>query len=176
VTWRGDEFDELASDLRRRVGAEFVEEAAEIEQLTDLQRRRRADLAEVARAAMHRGDRVTISCQSGYWVGQLQSVGDDYVVLETAELLVEAHLPSIGLEIEPSRSGGRSGSPGSSTWRARLIELELEGETIALVAPTANAEVTGRIEVVASDHLVIDTGDRRSILPLAVVAVVLRHR
>jgi hypothetical protein len=176
VSWPDDEFDELAAELRRRVGAEFVMESAEIEQLAEQQRRRRADLAESARRAMHRGDRVTVTCQTGRWSGQLWAVGDDYLVLEAIDTWIEAYLPSVGLEIEPARSGGRSGSPASVTWRARLTELELEGDTVTVVAPPANIEVTGRIEVVAADHIVLATGDRRSVLPITMIAVMLRQR
>lgn len=176
MSWPNDEFDDLAAELRRRVGAEFMQESAEIEQLAEQQRRRRADLAESARGAMHRGDRVTLTCQTGRWSGQLWAVGDDYLVLETIDTWVEAHLPSVGLELEPSRSGGRSGSPASATWRARLTELELEGDSVSVVAPQANVEVSGKIEVVALDHLAIAAGDRRSLLPISMVAVVLRQR
>ncbi len=176
MTWPDDQFEELATELRRRVGAEFVMESAEIEQLAELQRRRRADLAESARRAMHRGDRVTITCQTGRWSGQLLTVGDDYLVLEAVDTWIEAHLPSVGLEIEPARSGGRSGSPASVTWRARLTELELEGDTVTVLAPPANIEVTGTIEVVAADHIVVATGDRITVLPITLIAVVLRQR
>jgi len=176
VSWPDDEFDELAAELRRRVGAEFVLESAEIEQLAEQQRRRRAGLAESARRAMHRGDRVAVTCQAGRWSGQLWAVGDDYVVLETIDTWVEAHLPSVGLEIEPARSGGRSGSPASATWRARLTEFELEGTVVSVVAPAANVEASGTIEVVAEDHIAVATGERLAVLPISIVAVVLRQR
>jgi hypothetical protein len=126
--------------------------------------------------AMHGGDRVTVSCQAGRWSGQLWAVGDDYLVLEAVDVWIEAHLPSIGLEMEPARSGGRSGSPASATWRARLTELELEGTVVSVLAPQANVEVTGTIEVVAADHIVVATGDRKTVLPITLIAVVLRQR
>lgn len=176
MSWRDDEFNDLAAELRQRVGGEFVLESEEIEQLAEQQRRRRADLAESARRAMHRGDRVTITCQKGRWSGRLWAVGDDYLVLEAIDTWVEAHLPSVGLEIEPARSGGRSGSPASATWRARLTELELEGAVVSVVAPVANVEASGRIEVVATDHIAIATGDRLAVLPISMVAIVIRPR
>jgi hypothetical protein len=176
MSWRDDEFNDLAAELRQRVGGEFVLESEEIEQLAEQQRRRRADLAESARRAMHRGDRVTITCQKGRWAGHVWAVGDDYLVLEAIDTWVEAHLPSVGLEIEPARSGGRSGSPASATWRARLTELELEGAVVRVVAPAANVEASGRIEVVATDHIAITTGDRLAVLPISMVAIVIRPR
>jgi hypothetical protein len=125
---------------------------------------------------MHGGDRVTVTCQTRRWSGQLWAVGDDYLVLEAVDFWIEAHLPSIGLEIEPARSGGRSGSPASATWRARLTELELEGTVVSVLAPQASVEVSGTIEVVAADHIVVATGDRRSVLPITLIAVVFRQR
>ena len=176
MSWRDDEFDDLAEELRRRVGSEFVLENEEVEQLAEQQRRRRAELAELARRAMHRGDRVTITCQTGRWSGQLWAVGDDYAVLETVDTWVEAFLPSVGLEIEPARSGGRSGAPASATWRARLTEFELEGLVVTVVAPGANVEASGKIEVVATDHIAVATGERLAVLPISMVAVVIRPR
>lgn len=176
MTWREDEFDELAAELRRRVGAEFVQEAAELEQLAELQRRRRTDLADAARAAMNRGDRVTLACSGGRWSGTLGAVAEDYLVLESNELRVEALLESVVLESQASRSGGRSGIPASATWRARLIELELNREAVTVMAPTLGIEATGIIEVVAADYLEMATEESRVVMPLASVAVVLQNR
>ncbi len=174
MTWRPDDFDDLAADLRRRVGAEFVEEAAEVERLADLQRRRHANLAEAARNAMHRGDRVTVVCADHKWTGHLTAVGNDYARLDTGELVVEAYLPSVGLELEPSRVGGRSGQPPSVTWRARLVELEMNKEEAELYAPLLRISVSGRVLVVATDHVEVEVEGGKVVLPLASVAVLIR--
>jgi hypothetical protein len=176
MTWRDDDFEELGAELRRRVGEDFVREAAELEQLTALQRRRRESQAEAARRAMHRGDRVVIDCRLGHWTGVLTSVGEDYVSLATGEALVEAYLPGVILEVATARSGGQSGVPASATWRARLAELEMNREEVTLLAPLLGFEGLGKIEVVASDHLEFVGQEQRRIIPLDLVTVIIKSR
>jgi len=84
LTWRPDDFEELGSELRRRMGAEMRDEAEEVERLADLQRRRRGSLQDVVRAAMHRGDSVTVAIGKHSWKGTLRVVGEDYLRLENA--------------------------------------------------------------------------------------------
>ncbi|MGH9198009.1 MAG: hypothetical protein ACRD1T_20030 [Acidimicrobiia bacterium] len=173
MTWQPDDFEDLAGELRRRVGHEFREEAEEVERLADLQRRRRASLAEVALDALHRGDEVTIRSTAKTWTGKLIEVGDDYVRLQTSNVVVEALLEGVAFVVVTSRSGGRSGRPASSTWKARLSELALSGEPVTVLAPALGLEVAGVIELVARDHVVIG-GPGRSYVPLWSLVIVLR--
>ena len=50
----------LAAELRQGAGREWAEEAAEDEQLTELLRRRKLELADVVRDLAHRGGRVSV--------------------------------------------------------------------------------------------------------------------
>lgn len=156
------------------MGNEFREEAEEVERLTDLQRRRRASLSDVALAAMHRGDQVTIQARSGAWTGELLAVGDDYVSLQALNGIVEALLDGVALHVRSSRAGGRSGRPASATWRARLSEFALSGETVTVIAPDLGLEVTGVIELIARDHAVVDNGTVRTYVPMLSLAIVVR--
>ena len=174
MTWQPDDFEELAGELRRRVGHEFRDEAEEVERLTDLQRRRRAGLADVALAAMHRGDEVTIRTRAGSWSGTLAAVGDDYVSLEGSGFVVDALLEGVVLEVVASRTGGRSGKAAAATWKARLAEFALSGETVTVLAPEQGVEATGVIEHVARDHVALNTGPTRTYVPLASLVIVLR--
>ncbi|HKX76414.1 MAG TPA: hypothetical protein VJR05_13595 [Acidimicrobiia bacterium] len=176
MTWHPDDFEDLAAELRRRVGAEFTEEAAELERLTEIQRRRRSSLADAARSAMHRGDRVSLGCGERRWSGQLVSVADDYVVLESGDSVVEADLAWVSLELLAARAGGRSGRPPSATWRARLLELEQNREEVEIYAPSMGLTMTGRVVLVATDYVEIAERDRRVLLPLASLAAVIRQR
>ncbi|HEX2421082.1 MAG TPA: hypothetical protein VHL55_05740, partial [Acidimicrobiia bacterium] len=92
MTWQPEDFEELGSELRRRMGAEIRDEAEEVERLADLQRRRRSSLGEVARSAMHRGDSVTVTIGQRSWKGTLRAVGDDYLRLESGQVVLEAPL------------------------------------------------------------------------------------
>jgi hypothetical protein len=174
MTWEPDDFEELAGELRRRIGHEFREEAEEVERLTDLQRRRRAGLSDVAMAAMHRGDDVTIRTRTGTWTGTLIAVGDDYVSLQAMGVIVDALLQGVILEAVPSRTGGQSGRAAAPTWKARLSEFALSGETVTLIAPEQGVEVIGVIEHVARDHVAVNTGPNRTYIPLASLVIVVR--
>lgn len=174
MTWEPEEFDELAAELRRRVGAEFREEAEEVERLALLQRRRRAGMREVAEMAMHRGDQVTIRGGGREWTGGLVTVGEDYLGLRAPGALVEARLNHIALAVHPARAGGQSARPLSTTLRARLAEFEQTGETITLITSGPDLEETGVIEVVATDHIDFLTSAARIYLPLAAVTFVVR--
>ena len=84
-----DEFDELARSLRQGAGREWREEAAADEQLTELQRRRARTLADVAREAMHRGDRVTVEVAGLRLAHPVIAVGVDYLVLDDGDGVVD---------------------------------------------------------------------------------------
>ena len=170
MTWDPDDFEELGSELRRRMGAEIREEAEEIEQLADLQRRRKSSLNDVATSAMHRGDSVTIAIGERSWKGALQAVGEDYLRLGTGQVVVECPSAAAIITTERSRAGGHSGRPASSTWRARLAEIAADEKTVRIVV-SGFEDVVGRIEVVATDHLEV-SGENPSYIPLSLVVAI----
>ncbi|CAN5282820.1 hypothetical protein BH18ACT5_BH18ACT5_15540 [soil metagenome] len=151
MTWRPEDFDDLARDLRRRMGAEFRDEAEEVERLTDLQRRRKQTLAEVARRAMHAGDAATLAIGNRTWRGLIDEVGSDYVKVHTGTAVVEAPFHVVRLALEPTRAGGHNRTPDASTWIARLGELAMAETQLTLVIDGNDLE--GRIVLVATDHL-----------------------
>lgn len=156
MTWRPEDFDDLAGHLRRQIGSEFREEAEEVERLTELHRRRRQTLRDVATRAMHAGDRVTVAVGSRRWQGSIAGVGEDYLFLRTTRAVVEAPFRAITLKLEPSRSGGDTTKPSAPTWVARLAELAMSEEPLTLVSETD--ELEGRIALVATDHLEFEGG------------------
>ena len=170
LTWQPEDFEELGSELRRRMGAEMRDEAEEIERLADLQRRRKDSLREVARAAMHRGDSVSIAIGERSWNGTLSAVGEDYLRLETSQLVIECPLVAAVVTVARSRSGGQSGRPASATWRARLAEIAAEEKTVQVLL-RGSETVVGRIEVVAVDHLELSTDDL-TYIPLGLVVAI----
>jgi hypothetical protein len=169
-------FDDLARDLRQGPGDELRREAAADEALTELQRRRRASLSEVARAAMHRGDGTVVQVAGLVLSHPLVAVGKDYVVMTTADGTIDVLLEAAVLTIEPRPSGGRSGVAEAATWRARLAEHEQHDTEVELVT-TAGVRVAGVIEVAASDHLAVRTTDGTvSHVATASVAAVISRR
>jgi hypothetical protein len=169
MTWRPEDFEDLARDLRHQVGSEIRSEAEEVERLTEIRRRRRQTMADVAVRAMQAGDTATIVSGSRSWRGTVAEVGEDYLKVEAGGAVIEAPLHSIDLRLERTRSGGRNQSPASATWMARLAELALEETTVTLI--TESSDYEGRILLVAVDHLEFEGG---IFVPLRAVRALVR--
>lgn len=171
-----DELDELARMLREGAGRELRAEAAEDEELTEVQRRRHRDLAGVARAAMHHGDRVTAMVAGLHLGHPVVAVGTDYLVMDTGDGLIDVRLEAAVLSVESRAVGGSSAAPEAVTFRARLAEHEQTGAPVEVVT-TDGRRIGGRIEVAAIDHLVVTDGTGlTSYVPTARVAVVFSRR
>lgn len=171
-----DDLGELARALRQGAGHEMRAEAEENENLTEVQRRRRQDLADVARAAMHRGDRLTLTVADLHLAHPVVSVGADYLVMESGDEVVDVRLDAAVINVEPRTAGGRSSHPESATFRARLAEHEYLADVTEVVT-IGGRRVAGRIEVTATDHVVVtdDTGVA-TFVPITAVAVVVSRR
>jgi hypothetical protein len=169
------DFDDIQRELREAVGGEIRAEAEENERLTELGRRRQWDLAEFARRSMNRGDDVTVEASGRTHRGTITAVGTDYLVVETESGVVEARLPKVIITVWRRRSGGTSLKPAAETWRARLAELEQNGESAILLA--AGKEIGGVIAVVAADHIeVTDADGTAHVFPIELTELVLRPR
>jgi len=174
MTWRPEEFESLAEELRRRVAADFRGEAEEVERLVQLQRRRKAFLREIATAAMHQGQGVSLRGFGEEWIGELIAVGHDYLSLKTATQFIDARLDSMMIGLIPARQGGRTGKPASDTFKARLAEFESTGEEVTVRSRQPIIEATGIIEVVAADHVEMRCPNERCYLPVDGIFSVIR--
>lgn len=168
-----DDFDELARHLRQGdAGREVRAEAEENESLTELQRRRHQDLADVARAAMHRGDKLTLVVGGLTLAHPVAAVGADYLTMETGDGTIDVRLDAAVLTIEPRTSGGKSARPGSTTFRARLAEHEAGGAWLEVVTSDGQ-RIAGRIVVAATDHIALtDDSGAVSCVPVAATTVI----
>lgn len=167
----GEGLDDLARELRQGAGHDLRAEAAADEELTELQRMRRLDLAEVARTAMHRGDRVT-AVVGGLTVSHpVIAVGDDYLTMEDGDRWIDIRLLAAVLSVDLRPSGGRSGRPSAATFRARMAELEQEAGQVEMVTGPGD-RWTGEIRVVGTEHLLLASDDRQTYIPLGSVVVV----
>lgn len=171
-----DELDDLARSLRQGAGREMREEAAVDEQLTELARLRRRDLATAVRAAMHRGDTVTVET-AGLTLGHpVVAVGTDYLTMDDGEALIDVALSDALVTTMASRRGGSAGKAASVTMRARLAEHEQSGALVDVIT-SAGTSIRGRIKVVATDHVVVADGSGRdTYLPTSRIAVVFSRR
>lgn len=173
----GDPFDELAGELRQGAGREWREEAEEIEAETHVWRLRRKTLGEVAREALHRGDRLTVVCGERSAAGEVVGAGTDYLTLASDALWVDVRLDEVVIRRESSPSGGVEQTSGSTTWIARLKEFEQTGEDLEVWVPASRQGLHGRIETVAADHLVVTDRLGGSVyVPLGSAAMVIRQR
>jgi hypothetical protein len=169
------DFDDIGRELRQAVGGDIRAEAEENERLTELGRRRQWDMAELARRSMNRGDDVTIDASGRTHRGTITAVGADYLTVETESSVVEARLSKVIITIWRRRSGGSSVKPAAETWRARLAELEQDGESVILQA--AGRDVGGVITVVGADHVeVTDADGTAHVFPLELTELLLRPR
>lgn len=166
-----EELSDLARELRQRAGHDLRAEAAADEELTELQRLRRLDLAEVARTAMHRGDRVTAVVGALTVSHPVIAVGDDYLTMEDDDRWIDIRLLTAVLSVDLRPSGGRSGRPSAVTFRARMAELEQEAGKVEVVTRPGD-RWAGALRMVGAEHLVLASDDRQTYIPLESVVVV----
>ena len=173
--WPFDPLEELARELRQTVGAELRAEAEITEQETHVGRLRKLGMADVARAAMHRGDLVSLITATRTITGVPVYVGKDYLVCQTPTEIVDAPFERVVIRVERRPAGGHTTRGGSITFKARLSELEQTGETVVLTTADAGVDVRGRIAIVAADHCIIEDPDGpRLHVPISQIALVIR--
>lgn len=171
-----DPYEELARELRLGPGRDMQREAELTELETHIARLRRRTLAELAIEAMHRGDTITVTLAGRSITGTPAFVGTDYMVLETPTEVVDVRLDRVILTVVRRPRGGHRVQGGSRTMKARLAEYEQTGEPVRVVCDTAGEEISGRIRIAASDHLLVDTSDGQRVVPIAAVGLVVRNR
>jgi hypothetical protein len=175
--WPQDPLEDLARELRQTVGAEFRAEAEVTEHETHIGRLRRLGLADVARAAMHRGDVISLITGSRTITGVAVFTGKDYLVCQTPTEIVDAPFDRVVIRVDPSASGGHTTRGGAITFKARLAELEQTGEPVTLVSADAGMEVFGTLAVVATDHCIVQDSDGpRFHLPINQITLIVRPR
>ncbi len=165
---------ELESMLRE-AGREMIAEAAEDERLTELLRRRRQGLAELALEWVHRGQRVRAELGSQTFTGHVTHAGSDYLTLDRAEDVVTIPLDRATWTLEPDPVPGHEQMGGAGTFKARLSELESTGETIRILVGDGRALV-GSVGVVASDQIEVRQDHLTIIVPLGQVIAVVTPR
>lgn len=161
--------DALGRELRATTGDELRADAEEGERLAAQAARRGQTLADVARAALFRGDRVRLRTASTTVIGTVVRAAGDLVSVETVEGTVHVRLTAaVAYEIvQRDAVPGRSVAPGPESFRACLLELELAEAEVSIALPWG--EVRGQLSVVARDHLVVAGPSGETHLSLAAV-------
>lgn len=153
----GDGFEPVGRHLRQGVGAELRAEAEEAERLAALAARRRRSLADVGNDLHARGDTVAVEVPGCRFTGAIVHVATDHLQLRTVGGVVDVALrgPVTLTVVERARTGGADRHDGASSFRSRLLELELAGDAVELGDAVSGGTVGGRLSAVAVDHVVV---------------------
>lgn len=164
---------ELEAHLRQGAGREWLEEAAEDEQLTELLRRRRLDLGDRARELVHRGERVRAETGALSFSGRVVYAGSDFATIDRGEDTVDVVLDSAVWALEASDSAGREQSGEPLSFRARLAELASSGEQMRLIVSDGRA-IIGTLVVVAADHVELVRDGDTIVVPIRQIVAIAR--
>jgi hypothetical protein len=164
---------EIEAHLRHGAGREWLEDAAEDEQLTEVMRRRRLGLADRARELVHRGERVRAEAGSHTFSGQVTYAGSDFATVDRGEDLVEVVLDSAVWTVERSESGGREQSGEPLSFRARLAELAATPTQVRVIVADGRV-ILGSIELAATDHVEMSQDGHTIVVPTRLILAVIR--
>jgi hypothetical protein len=164
---------ELETHLRHGAGREWVDEAAEDEQLSELLRRRRLDIGGRVLELVHRGERARAETQGQTFSGQVVYAGSDFATIDRSEDLVEVVLEAAIWTIEPATAGGHEQSGTPLSFRARLAEIASSGAQVRLVVADGRA-IVGSVEVVATDHVQVSQDGNVVVMPIRLIVAVIR--
>ncbi len=165
---------DLAAELRQGAGREWAEEAAEDERLTELLRRRRLELADVAKDLAHRGEQVSVEFGGHSFSGAVVGAGVDYATIDGPGQTAAVRLDVARWSIIAANRKDESRVDRSETFKALLHEYSAAETTLRLAIPYGEM-VFGTIAVVSVDHIeVADVDGRQIYIPSALVLAVIR--
>ncbi len=151
---------DLAAELRQGAGREWAEEAAEDERLTELGRRRRLTLNDVAKEMVNKGQRASIEFSSHTFSGAVVWAGEDFATIQGAGQLCEVRLEAATWSVLPVGEPAETWPTGPESLRAALFENAESGIVVRLAFPAGEFAI-GSIDVVAGDHVEFKDADGR---------------
>jgi len=164
----------LASQLRETAGAEWTAEAAEDERLTELLRRRRLTLSDLAKEMANRGERISVEFGGHSFTGAIVGAGDDYVTIQGPGQIAEVGLAQARWSILNAEGPTVQSVNTAPSFRAALHEHAAAETNIRLTLDRGDM-VIGKVTVVATDHLeVSDVDERRIYVPMEIVLGTIR--
>ena len=159
----------------REAGREMIEEAAEDERLTELLRRRRLEMSDLALEWVHRGQRVRAEAGSQTFTGQVVFAGTDYVTIDRGEDQVALRLDRATWTLEPDHGEGHEQTGAATSLKARLSELAASGETVRMVVAEGRALV-GSVAVVAADQVEVRQDHLTVLVPTDLILALIISR
>lgn len=156
----------------RRAEAEATERAAATAA------RRRRSLAELAAAAMARGETVVVALPGRRLTGPVVHATGDLISLRIPRGRADVSTTApLTLRVLGPGAAGRAPDPGGPpSFRARLRELELAATPVEVGLVGADEPRRGVIAVVSRDHLLLEDADGRTAVALGAVTHVIEVR
>jgi hypothetical protein len=165
---------DLAAELRQGAGREWAEEAAEDERLTELLRRRKLELADVAKDLAHRGGKVSVEFGGHSFSGTVIGAGVDYATIDSPGETAAIRFDVARWSIIPASRADESRMDRSESFKALLHEYAAAETTLRLAIPYGEM-VFGTIAVVSVDHIeVADVDGRQIYIPSVLVLAAIR--
>lgn len=164
---------EIEAHLRHGAGREWLEDAAEDEQLTEVMRRRRLGLADRAWELVHRGERVRAEAGSHTFSGRVVYAGSDFATVDRGEDLVEVVLDAAVWTVERGESGGQEQSGEPLSFRARLAELAATPGQVRVIVADGRV-ILGSIELAATDHVEMAQDGNTILVPIRLITALIR--
>ena len=164
---------EIEAHLRQGAGREWLEEAAEDEQLSELMRRRRLVLGDRARELVNRGQRARAEVGSQTFSGHLAYAGSDFATLDRGEDLVEVVLDAAVWTVEHGESGGQEQSGEPLSFKARLAEMAAAPAPVRVILADGRV-IMGSVELTAADHVEMTQDGNTILIPIRLIVAVIR--
>jgi len=162
---------ELA-DVARAGAREWQREMAVWESDAEMLRLRQRSIANLLWEAMQRGDRVTVTAGSHTLTGTLAAVRGDLALLETPDLVAALNIAAVDTVQLERAVGGATGDRTYGSLRAYLGMLEVEQAQVRVIG--RDVDVTGRMVVVAGDHmLLVSPGGAETAITITAIAAVM---
>lgn len=150
----------LASELRQRAGQEWKEEAAEDERLTELHRRRRLTLEDMAKEMVNRRDRVSVEFSGHSFSGAVMGAGADFATVGGPGQVADIKLEAARWSVLISDTSSETRTAGPESFRAMLHQHSSSGHVVRLALPGGDM-VIGKLSVIADDHVEVEDVDGR---------------
>ena len=165
---------DLASELRRTAGREWLREAAEDERLTELYRRRRLSVAGLAEDMAHRGVRATLAASGAGFTGNVVWAGEDFATLRAQGQDVDVRLEFARWELLDQGQTAAPDPTGAEGFIIHLNQLASSRSRVGLLLGDGEI-VVGVFEVIAADHVEFHSPDGRVlIVPMGSVVATIR--
>ncbi|HEX2029220.1 MAG TPA: hypothetical protein VHF25_14595 [Nitriliruptorales bacterium] len=155
--WRDDpQLRDVGRELRHRLGDELRRDAEDAERDAARALARARTLGDLAAHLRDRGDEVALTVAGDVLTGTVTAASGDHLQLRTPRALVDVPLGQpLALQVTVRARSGGAQRRGAGGFRARLLELELDGDEVQVRTSVLGGLQRGRIAAVGRDHLAL---------------------